>query len=35
LSMQQFLPKKQHDSYLSFSLFTQPCTMQPFPVPSY
>jgi len=32
LSVQQFFGKKQHDSYPSSSLFTQPCDMQLFPV---
>ena len=34
LSVQQFLAKQQ-DRYPSSSLFTRPCTMRLFPVPSY
>ena len=35
LSVQQFFAKKQNDCYPSSSLFTQSCTMQLLPVPSY
>jgi len=35
LNGQQFLAKKQHDAYPSSSLFTRPCAMRRFSIPSY